>query len=163
MAGRFMELGERSACAYTKGESTMIGLVNAKGRVSRQRAASLRRAGRAVYRFPSFHEALLARKITLAHVDLMSKWAKKPNSGQVRDAEEASAAVAVLSTPEEFEDALRTWVAVADPHEHLVARSTKYLSTPSQASWVKPAPGDPPISGQSRSCALSTQPGPEPH
>ncbi|MFW2384059.1 MAG: hypothetical protein ACN4GZ_20065 [Acidimicrobiales bacterium] len=119
MAGRFMELGERSACSYTKGESTMIGLVNAKGRVSRPRAASMRRAGRAVYRLPSFHAALLARRITLAHVDLMCKWAKKANSEQVRDAEEALAAVAVLSTPEEFEDALRTWVAVADPHEHL--------------------------------------------
>ncbi|MGI9610140.1 MAG: HNH endonuclease [Acidimicrobiia bacterium] len=119
MAGRFMEIGERSACSFTKGERTMIGLVNAKGRLSRQRAASIRRAGRAVYRFPSFHTALLARKITLAHVDLMTKWAKKANTDQVTDAESALAAVAVLSTPEEFEDALRTWVAVADPNEHL--------------------------------------------
>ncbi|NNE96918.1 MAG: hypothetical protein HKN24_12905, partial [Acidimicrobiales bacterium] len=28
MVGRFMELGERAACAYTKGERTMIGVVN---------------------------------------------------------------------------------------------------------------------------------------
>jgi hypothetical protein len=121
VAGRFMELGERSACSYTKGERTMIGLVNARGRVSRARAASMRRAGRAVYRFPNFHAALLARKITLAHIDLMSKWARKANSDQVRDAESALAAVAVLSTPEEFEDALRTWVAMADPDEHFDA------------------------------------------
>jgi hypothetical protein len=72
-----------------------------------------------VYRFPNFHVALLARKITLAHVDLMTKWARMANSDQVRDAEPALAAVAVLSTPEEFEDALRTWVAIADPDEHL--------------------------------------------
>jgi hypothetical protein len=119
MAGRFMELGERSACSYTKGERTMIGLVNARGRVSRARAGSMRRAGRALYRFPNFHTALLAGKITLGHVDVMSKWARMANSDQVRDAEPALAAVAVLSTPEEFEDALRTWVAVADPDEHL--------------------------------------------
>jgi hypothetical protein len=97
----------------------MIGLTNAMGRVSRSRAASIRRAGRATYRYPNFHCALLARKITLAHIDLMAKWAKKANSDQVRDAEPALAAVAVLSTPEEFEDALRTWVAIADPDEHL--------------------------------------------
>ncbi len=84
MAGRFMEVGERSACSYTKGERTMIGLVNAKGRLSRRRAASIRRAGRAVYRYPSFHAALLARRITLAHVDAMTKWAKKANTEQVR-------------------------------------------------------------------------------
>ncbi len=119
MAGRFMEVGERSACSYTKGERTMIGLVNAKGRLSRRRAASIRRAGRAVYRYPSFHAALLARQITLAHVDAMTTWAKKANTEQVRASEEALAAVAVLTTPEEFEEALRTWVAVADPHEHL--------------------------------------------
>ncbi len=119
MAGRFMEVGERSACSYTKGERTMIGLVNAKGRLSRRRAASIRRAGRAVYRFPNFHAALLARRITLAHVDVMTKWTKKANSDQVRASEEALAAVAVLTTPEEFEEALRTWVAVADPNEHL--------------------------------------------
>ncbi|MFW2380932.1 MAG: hypothetical protein ACN4GZ_04165 [Acidimicrobiales bacterium] len=119
MAGRCMEVGERSACSYTKGERTMISLVNAKGRVSRQRASSMRRTGRATYQFPNFHAALLARQITLAHIDLMTKWGKKANSHQLRDAEPALAALAVLATPEEFEDALRTWVAVADPDEHL--------------------------------------------
>ncbi len=119
VAGRFMAVGEQSACSYTKGESTMIGLVNARGRLSRQRAASIRRAGRALHRYPSFHTALLARKITLAHVDVMTKWANKANSDQVRASEEALAAVAVLTTPEQFEQALRTWVAVADPNEHL--------------------------------------------
>ncbi|NNE96526.1 MAG: DUF222 domain-containing protein [Acidimicrobiales bacterium] len=119
VAGRFMELGERTACSYTKGERTMIGLVNAEARLSRARAASMRRAGRALYRFPNFHKALMAGKITMAHIDLMSKWARKANSDQVRDAEPALAAVAVLSTPEEFEDALRTWVAIAEPDEHL--------------------------------------------
>ncbi len=119
VAGRYLAVGETNACSYTKGQSTMIGLVNAQGRMSRARAASLRRAGTALYRFPHFHRALLAGSITLAHVDLMTRWAKKADSGQVAHAEEALAAFAVLTTPEEFELGLRQWVAVANPNEHL--------------------------------------------
>ncbi|NNE94900.1 MAG: DUF222 domain-containing protein [Acidimicrobiales bacterium] len=119
VAGRFMALGERGAVSYTKGESTMIGLLNAKGRLSRHRAASIRRGGLAVHRFPSFHTALLAGQITLGHVDVMTKWANKANSDQVQAAEPSLATLATLGTPEQFEYALRCWVAAADPHEHL--------------------------------------------
>ena len=119
VAGRFLATGESRACSYTKGQSSMIGLVNAHGRVSRARAGSLKRAGTAIHRFPHFHTALLAGTITLAHVDLMTGWTKKADSFQVAEAEEALAAFAVLTTPEEFELGLREWVAVANPNEHL--------------------------------------------
>lgn len=131
VAGRFLAVGEDSACSYTKGEATMIGLVNSVGHLSRARACSLRRAGNAHHRFPSFHAALLEGSITLAHVDLMTRWAKKANTDQVAQAEASLAAYAVLTTPEEFEEGLRQWVAVADPHQHLndfiTAQARKHL------------------------------------
>ncbi len=119
MAGRYMDIGERTAASLTKGEKSMVSLVSARSHLSKRRASQMLRAGSIEHRFPHFHQALMAGKITTGHTDVVVRAARSCDSHQLAAAEKALAALAVLCTPEEFAQKLALWLAVADPTEHL--------------------------------------------
>lgn len=119
MAGRYMSVGESTAASLTKGEKSIVALVGSGSRITKHRAQQLKRAGTIGFRFPAFHDALIAGKITTGHVDILVSAAKLADSTQLAAAERSLAALAALCTPEEFRDHMNTWVAAADPTEHL--------------------------------------------
>ena len=119
MAGRFMDIGEQTAASLTKGERSMVALVNSRCHVSKRRATQLLRAGRIKHRFPTFHTALVEGRITTGHTDLIAALAKRVDSHQLAVSEKALAALAIVCTPEEFADSLAVWEAKADPTQHL--------------------------------------------
>lgn len=119
MAGRYMSVGESTAASLTKGEKSIVALVGSGSRITKHRAQQLKRAGTIGFRFPAFHEALIAGKITTGHVDILVSAARLADSSQLTAAERSLAALAVLCTPEEFRDHMKVWLAAADPTEHL--------------------------------------------
>jgi len=118
IAGSFMAVGADRACSYVKGEATMSRMVNTQSRLSHARVKALKRAGLAQHVFPTFYVLLLHGSITLAHVDLMFKLAKKADTRQISAAEPYLAELAARCTPEEFAAKLAEWDAHADVNEH---------------------------------------------
>ncbi len=155
MAGRYMDIGERTAASLTKGEKSMVSLVSARSHLSKRRASQMLRAGSIEHRFPHVHQALMAGKITTGHTDVVVRAARSCDSHQLAAAEKALAALAVLCTPEEFAQKLALWLAVADPTEHL----DEFLRA--QALSDLPADGQRHL-GPTRRCRPGAWPSPVP-
>ncbi len=119
VSGGFVSVGEQTACSLTKGESSMVAALNTGCRISRRHGSQLDLIGSAAGRYPIFYSALLAGRITAAHIEVVHRVWRRIDRFQFNSAESDLCDLAGMCTPEEFADYLARWENHADEDEGL--------------------------------------------
>ena len=110
----FVAVGEETACALTKGEASMTAALNSGCRISRRTGTQLDLVGSAPGRYPAFYAAVLAGRITAAHIEVVHRVWRRIDRHQFNAAEADLCDLACMCTPEEFGVYLAEWENHAD-------------------------------------------------
>ncbi len=114
VAARMVALANSAACALTKGEHSMAGVLGNGCGMARRRSETLQLVGSSPDRYPLFYRALLEGRISIGHIEVLDRVWKKIDTNQFAIAEPELVELAAMCTPEEFGDYLNQWRTHAD-------------------------------------------------